>query len=170
MSARAIEADVRIRASEPLSSAPLGRMAIALLALGGLFVSVYLLLFELGVIGTLVCGVGGGCHTVQTSSWAVFLGMPVPVWGVVGYALLFGFALAGLQPRFANSRGLGLALLGLGTAAFAFSAYLTGLEAFVIRAWCRWCLVSAALATLIFACSLAEMPRLRRSSSHARRG
>lgn len=67
MSARAIEADVRIRASEPLSSAPLGRMAIALLALGGLFVSVYLLLFELGVIGTLVCGVGGGCHTDRKS-------------------------------------------------------------------------------------------------------
>src|SRR2546427_4001758 len=31
------------------------------------------------------CGASGGCETVQTSQWAVFLGMPVAFYGVVGY-------------------------------------------------------------------------------------
>ena len=52
----------------------------------------------------------------------------------------------------------------LATIAFAFSAYLTVLEAVVIHAWCRWCLVSAAIATLIFLCSLPEAARLRRET------
>lgn len=140
---------------------PASRMGIAVLALLGVFLSGYLLLYKLGYVGALACGVGG-CETVQTSRWAVFLGVPVPAWGVGGYALLLGLALAGLQPRLQSKRSLSFLLLGFGAAAFGFSAYLTALEAFIIHAWCRWCLVSAALAALIFGLSLAELPRLRR--------
>lgn len=77
MSASRLEAGPVLPA-EHTSAPALNRMITALLALGGLFVAVYLLLFELRVVGTLVCGVGGGCHTVQASQWAVFLGVPVP--------------------------------------------------------------------------------------------
>ncbi|NIR59138.1 MAG: hypothetical protein GWO02_06285, partial [Gammaproteobacteria bacterium] len=51
------------------------------------------------------------------------------------------------------------ALVGLGAGAFGFSAYLTGIEAFVIHAWCRWCVASAVVATLVFVFSLAELRR-----------
>ncbi|NIR59139.1 MAG: hypothetical protein GWO02_06290, partial [Gammaproteobacteria bacterium] len=71
-------------------------MAIALLSLVGVFISVYLLLHELGVVGTLVCG-AGSCETVQASPWAVFLGVPVPAWGVVGYGVLFAASFVGLR-------------------------------------------------------------------------
>lgn len=140
------------------AAAPLPRMAIGLLSLVGLLVASYMLLYKLGLIGALVCGTGS-CGAVQASSWAVFLGVPVPAWGVAGYALIFALALLGLQPRWAGDRRLGGAIFILAAMAFGFSAYLTGIEAFVLRAWCRWCVVSAIVATLIFICSLAELRR-----------
>ena len=141
-------------------SPPRNRMAIALLSLVGFFIAVYMLLYKLGVIGTLACGAGGSCDTVQSSSWAIFLGVPVPAWGVVGYGAIFVASLAGLQTRGRADLWVARSLLGLATGAFVFSAYLAALEAFVIHAWCRWCIVSAVLATLIFLCSLAEIGRL----------
>lgn len=142
------------------------RQAIALLSLVGVFIAAYMLFVKLGWIGTLICGEGGSCDTVQASSWAVFLGVPVPAWGVIGYGLILAVALAGIQPRWIGDRRLGLVLVALTGTAFAFSMYLTALEAFVIRAWCRWCVVSAALATAIFLLSLAELRRGRGASDH----
>lgn len=131
-------------------------MAVALLALPGLFVSLYLLLYSLGVYGTLQCGAGGACEYVQASSWSVFLGIPVPGWGTVWYGAVLGVALAGLRGSGEGSDGSAadrietlLRLLAAG--GFAFTLYLTAIEALVLHAFCRWCLVSAALATAIAA-------------------
>lgn len=138
---------------------PLNRMAIALLSLIGLFIAAYMLFVKLGWIGTLICGVGGSCDTVQASRWAVFLGVPVPAWGVAGYALILAVAVVGVSPRWAGDGRVGRILVALTGVAFAFSMYLTALEAFVIRAWCRWCVVSAIVATLLFILSLVELRR-----------
>ena len=137
------------------------RMAMAVLSLVGLFVALYLALHRVGVIGTLACGLDGGCSTVQTSSYATFVGVPVPFIGVLGYLVLFIVSLraaSGLN----DERRIGIVLLALAALAFGFSVYLTALEAFVIHAWCRWCVVSAIIASLIFAFSLPEAARLRR--------
>jgi len=138
-----------------------GRMGIALLSLIGFFIAGYLLLHRMGLVGPLMCGFGD-CDTVQLSQWSVFLGIPVPAWGVGGYTALFVVSLLGLQPQFMAARWVSAALFGMAAFAFLFSAYLTALEAFVIRAWCQWCVVSAVLATGIFLFSLAELARLRR--------
>lgn len=145
-----------VEASPAGDVASVPRMAIGLLALVGLFIASYMLLFKLGWIGTLACGTGS-CGAVQASSWAVFLGVPVPAWGVAGYAVIFVAALVGIQPRWARDRRVGMVLFGLAAVAFGFSVYLTAIEAFVLRAWCRWCVVSAIVATLIFLASLAEL-------------
>lgn len=137
---------------------PASRMAMGLLALVGLLIASYMLLYKLGMIGSLACGTGS-CGAVQASKWATFLGMPVPAWGVAGYALILILSLVGLQPRWAHDRHFGMVLFGLATVAFTFSAYLTAIEAFVIYAWCRWCVASAIVATLIFICALAEFRR-----------
>ncbi|NIR45309.1 MAG: hypothetical protein GWM93_13890, partial [Gemmatimonadetes bacterium] len=42
---------------------------------------------------------------------------------------------------------------------------LTYLEAAVIEAWCRWCLVSAGIITAIFVTSLLGLREWRRSSA-----
>jgi hypothetical protein len=46
---------------------------MALVALIGVFLSLYLTMFKLGYIGTLACG-SGSCETVQLSKWGGFLG------------------------------------------------------------------------------------------------
>jgi len=123
------------------------RMVAACSSLLGVFVALYLYLWKLGLIGTLACGTGG-CETVQLSSYARFLGVEVPLIGLVGYLALLGLSLLTLQ-RPADRRWLGLLLL-LSGGGVAFTAYLTYLELFVIHAICRWCVGSAILISLVF--------------------
>jgi uncharacterized membrane protein len=148
---------------EVTAAPPANRMAIAVLALIGLLMSVYLTLHKFGYIGTLACGTGS-CDTVQTSPWAVFWGIPVPVLGVVGYLVLLVLAVVGLQPAHADNRKLAFLLFVVADTAVAFTIYLTYLEAFVINAWCRWCIGSAVIVTLIWIFSLPELLKLRRAS------
>jgi uncharacterized membrane protein len=127
------------------------RMAAALLSLAGLFVSLYLYLYKLGYIGALACGTGG-CEKVQFSSYSRFLGVEVPLLGLVGYAGLLGLSLLALQqPGDARWPGLLRLLSGGG---LAFTIYLTYLELFVIHAICRWCVGSAVIILFLFIASL----------------
>jgi uncharacterized membrane protein len=153
----AAETETEELIEEEQPSPPAHRMGIALFALVGLLIAGYLLLYKFKVLSSIACGTGG-CEVVQSSPWAMFLGIPVPAWGVGGYLAMLVLALLGLQPRFVNSRGLATVLFLTATLAFGFSMYLTALEAFRIHAWCRWCVGSAVVATLIFAVSLLELP------------
>ncbi len=134
------------------------RQAIALLALVGLFVALYLWLYKIGVIGTLQCGTGA-CEQVQTSRYADLLGVPVAFYGVVGYAALLAVAVLGLRPALLAERRVTLALAALATVGVAFSLYLTYLELFVIHAICRWCVGSAVIVTAIWVVALSAMRR-----------
>jgi uncharacterized membrane protein len=69
-------------------------------------------------------------------------------------------AVLGIQPRWVRARWVALALFGLSGVGVVFSAWLTYLEAFVIHAWCQWCVISAILITLIF---LLSLPGLRQA-------
>lgn len=124
-------------------------MLAALVALAGMFVALYLTLYKLGYIGTLVCAVGS-CETVQTSKWATFLGFPVGAWGVAYYVAVLGLSLAGLAPALAERRGVSQLLVALTGFGVLFSLWLTYLELFVIHAVCQWCVISAILATVLF--------------------
>jgi uncharacterized membrane protein len=139
-------------------------MLAALVALFGFFVSVYLVLYKAGMIGTLACGTGG-CETVQLSKWATFIGVPVAAWGAGFYALVFVLLFAAIQERWAGSRRLSLALLALTTVGVLFSAWLTYLELYVIHAICRWCVVSAVLAVALFALAAWDWLAMRGESA-----
>jgi uncharacterized membrane protein len=154
-----VSAAPELQEETPASSAT-NRMLITVLALLGLLLAAYLSAYKLGLFGTIVCG-AGGCETVQNSPWAVFLGVPVPFIGFVGYGALFVLSLIGVQPAFVASRRLAAVLLAGATAGFLFTAYLTYLEYAVIHAWCRWCIASGAIATLIFLAALPELRRVR---------
>jgi uncharacterized membrane protein len=135
------------------------RMGIALLSLIGLLIAGYLTMYKFGYLGVIQCTIGG-CETVQTSRFAEFLGQPVALWGMGAYVTLLALSLAGVQPRFARERWVALAIFGVSAVGVVFSAYLTYLEAFVIHAWCQWCVISAVLITLIF---LLSIPGLRQA-------
>ena len=130
-------------------------MIVATLALAGIFVSLYLLLYKLGIIGELSCSVGS-CETVNSSKWAKFLGLPVAAWGVAWYVAMFALAIVSTGEKYAESAGVSAALLLMAGSGFLFSAYLTYLELFVIHAICQWCVISAIIVTAIFAYCVAD--------------
>ena len=132
------------------------RMIVAALALGGIFIAIYLTLYKLGVIGELSCSVGS-CETVNTSRWAVFLGFPVAAWGVFFYLDVFALALIGTLERLEDSPVISWLLVIWTAVGVVFSAWLTYLELAVIHAICIWCVVSAVLVTAIFLLSLADL-------------
>jgi uncharacterized membrane protein len=124
-------------------------MAIALLALVGLFLSLYLTLYRLGYIGHLSCAVGS-CERVQTSRWSMLFGIPVSLWGAGFYLTTLGVAMLATQTPAASSRGIMRLLTAMTGAGVLFSAYLTWLEFFVIHAICLYCIASAVVVTLMF--------------------
>jgi uncharacterized membrane protein len=131
------------------------RMIVAALALAGIFVALYLLLYKLGAIGTLSCSIGS-CETVNSSRWATFLGLPVAAWGLGFYVALFAVAMASTTARYGDSARMPGLLLGMTTLGLLFSAWLTYLELFVIGAICQWCVVSAIIVSLCFLVALAD--------------
>ena len=131
------------------------RMIIAALALGGVGLATYLAMYKLGYIGTLACTVGS-CETVNLSRWATFIGIPVAVWGVGFYVVLFLVALLGTTNRFADASWISHALLGLTAWGVLFSSWLTYLELYVIHAVCMFCVISAILVTVTFFVSVLE--------------
>jgi len=140
-------------------------MASATLALVGLLISLYLWLWKIGALGVLACG-DGACERVQLSPYGQIAGVPVALLGVVGYLAILVVSLAGLQDPFLRRRWPTDVTLVLAGAGVAFSAYLTYLEAAVIHAWCRWCIVSAVIIVAVFGAAVAG--RMRWSSGVGR--
>jgi uncharacterized membrane protein len=137
-------------------------MIVAMLALAGIFVALYLLLYKMGIIGELTCSIGS-CETVNTSKWATFLGLPVAAWGVAWYVATFVLALVSTDARFAGSGVISSVLLGNAAIGWIFSLYLTWLELFRIHAICQWCVISAILVSLIFFVCVADYRESRQT-------
>ncbi|HUK20908.1 MAG TPA: vitamin K epoxide reductase family protein [Gemmatimonadales bacterium] len=134
------------------------RQATALLALTGCFIALYLWLHKIGMIGQLTCGTGS-CEAVQASRYADFGGLPVALYGVIGYAMLFAVSLVGALPANLSRREPDVALAVLASIGFAFTLYLTAIELFVLHEICRWCVASAVIITAIWLLNLAGFRR-----------
>ena len=135
-------------------------MIVAALALAGIFVSLYLTLYKLGIIGELSCSIGS-CETVNTSKWSRFLGLPVAAWGLMFYLDVFAVAVISTFPRFEDERAFSIVLVAEAAIGVLFSAWLTYLELGVIHAICIWCVTSAVIVTLIFLVSVTDLRELR---------
>jgi uncharacterized membrane protein len=48
-------------------------------------------------------------------------------------------------------------VFGMTFIGFLFSGYLTAIEAFVLKEWCQWCVVSAITMTILFGIAFARM-------------
>lgn len=132
-------------------------LVVPFLALIGIFVAGYLAYIE-STGAEAVCGPVGDCNTVNQSEYAVLLGVPVGVLGLVGYAAIIAAWLTARSGRGAASDWAKVVLLGMTLVGTLFSVYLTFLEPFVIGATCAWCLTSAAVMTLLML--LAARPAL----------
>jgi uncharacterized membrane protein len=110
------------------------------LSLTGFGIAAYLTTVYLQDIPPL-CATSGGCVTVQHSQYAHIAGVPLPVLGLVGYALLF--ITASLPGQRARTAGMVFTVV-----AITASLGLTYLELNVIHAVCLWCVGSATCAAL----------------------
>ena len=135
-------------------------MIVAALSLAGIFISLYLTLFKLGVIGELTCSIGS-CETVNTSKWSTFLHLPVAAWGLLFYAEVFLISLVGTMPRFENEPLVSLLLVADAGIGVLFSAWLTYLELAVIHAICIWCVTSAGIVLTLLVVSIADLREIR---------
>jgi uncharacterized membrane protein len=86
----------------------------------------------------LICTAGGGCEAVQESEYATVAGVPVALLGAIAYAVVLALLAWDAPP--ARTAAAGIAL-----AALAFALYLIAVQAFVLEAWCAWCLVNDVL-------------------------
>lgn len=125
-----------------------GRLLSSGLALLGLLVSGYLALFELGVSQQMFCPIGA-CEEVNASPYVYLLGVPVAILGVVAYLLILTLNLVGLLWGGKRKGQITLLLFLSSLLGVVFSAYLTYLELFVLKAICGWCVVSAITMTAI---------------------
>jgi uncharacterized membrane protein len=111
------------------------RLAIAALSVAGIAVAGYLS-WARAAGETVACPVaGGGCETVQQSSYSELAGIPVAYLGVATYVVLLILALWDVD----EAR---MALAAVAIAGTAFALYLLLVMAFVIDAICVWCLAS----------------------------
>lgn len=137
-------------------------VAVMVLAAVGLADSLYLVWVH-ATASALACPIGN-CDLVNASPYARAWGFPVAGIGAAGYLVLLALgAMAWRAEGEERRRWLGLAFAA-SLGGVLYSAYLTYLELFVIRAICFWCVVSAiAIALICFASGVA----LRRTAAGA---
>ncbi len=114
----------------------------AILALIGLGVSLYLWYSKVSK-STIICTPGSDCDLVNASPYSMLLGIPVAAIGAAGYAALLVLALWALFGRDNAPEWLLNARLAMASIGLFFAAYLTGIEVFVLHAYCIWCVIQA---------------------------
>lgn len=134
------------------------KILILSLSLVGLFDSLYLWWVYTSPSRPMVC-IGDGCDAVRMSPFAYPMGIPMPIFGVAMYASLALLSFAEPLFRDQQARIVRMCIAWISGLGFAASLYLTGVEAFVIHAWCLWCVISAIAVTLIFALAVLDLLR-----------
>ncbi len=134
--------------------------AVAIVAVAGLADATYLTVQAL-TGETLSCGGSPDCFRVLGSSYAKLGGIPMAMLGVLAYFTAFTlatFAAFGYSwaPKF-------LALIA--GAMFLMTLWLLYVQAFLLHAYCRYCLFSAAITFLIAGLLIAVPPSQRRSGA-----
>ena len=136
------------------------RPIMAGIATIGAVITAYLTAVKLSQ-GTAVCPIEG-CDIVLSSPYAYVFGLPLSLFGFLGYLSMIVFAVAPLFVNPSEQKSLrstleswtGLFLFAGSTAMMIFSGYLMYVLAVDIKAACIYCIVSALFATSLFVLAL----------------
>ena len=127
---------------------------VAGLALVGLTNAIYLSISHYRVYADIgyesFCAISQAvnCDTVSQSPYSIFLGVPVPVWGVIGFAFIFLFLpFAYGKPSEKKRMWPILFLILLGYS--CYSIILAAISTFIIHSYCIMCLVSFSVTFLM---------------------
>lgn len=117
------------------------------LTIAGIVIAGYLTITHLSG-APIVCSTDHGCDIIRASSYSKLWGIPIAVFGLGMFLFIAGLQLV----RPAYTMTLLTLIMGAGV---AVSAYLTYLEAYVIHAWCSWCVAQAIVIVVMFVTLLA---------------
>jgi len=134
--------------------------AVAIVSLAGLADATYLTVQAL-TGETLSCGGSPDCFRVLGSSYAKVRGIPVALLGALAYFSVFSFATFAAFGHGWVRKFLAL-IVG---AMFTATLWLLYVQAFLLHAYCRYCLFSAAITFLIAGLLIAVPPAESRSAS-----
>ncbi len=116
----------------------------AVISLAGLADATYLTVTHL-TGDDLVCGSPGGCSAVLGSVYASVAGIPTAAFGALAYFVAFSSA---TLAAFGYARARTLLMLVV-MAMFGATLWLLYVQAFILHAFCPFCLLSAALVFLL---------------------
>ncbi len=131
------------------------RLLVLIIALSilGFGVSAYSFAHHASFISGAFCNLNAtfSCDIVNRGPFSTLFGVPVALIGMIGYGFLIAAAAVCLKrPEDLPAKTF---LFFAAAGGLAFSAYLTGIEAFVLEAWCLLCLASQLSIVVIFASS-----------------
>jgi uncharacterized membrane protein len=134
--------------------------AVAIVSVAGLADATYLTVQAL-TGETLSCGGSPDCFRVLGSSYAKLGGIPVALIGALAYFGVFSLA---TFAAFGYARAPKFLALMVGTM-FLATLWLLYVQAFLLHAYCRYCLFSAAITFLMAGLLIAVPPSHERSAS-----
>jgi len=120
---------------------------VAFLGISGLADSVYLSISHYRIYTDIAyesfCAISKSinCDTVSQSPYSIFIGVPVPVWGIIGYTF-FMFLLPFAWNREAQKQRIWPILFFTSLAFSIYSVILAYISTFYIHSYCMMCIVS----------------------------
>jgi uncharacterized membrane protein len=133
--------------------------AAALLSLVGLADAIYLTVEH--IAGRAVqCTITTGCNEVLSSGYATIAGVPLAGLGAFAYFAAFSLAILAI---FGNQTARTL-IFYMVALMFAFTIWLFFVQAFVLHAFCQFCLLSGAVTLLLALIVAADRFFLKRST------
>jgi len=146
--------DITEQPTNAVAKLPLLAAVVALVGLGdAVFLTIHHYTGE-----KVPCSIVEGCEQVLTSAYAEVGGFPLAIFGAAAYFAAFSLA---ILAAFGNR--LMWTLFGVQVSLMLiFTVWLVYLQAFVIEAFCQFCLLSAATTLVLFTIFLvSKFPRLR---------
>lgn len=134
-----------------------------IIALVGLLDSAYLTWLKITHTEAYCIGGIGDCATVNSSRYSEISGFPIALLGLLAYIVIAGILFLETRHRFFKVNGTML-VFGFSLIGTLYSAYLSYLEATVIRAWCPFCLASAIAISMVFILSMVRLARYQPES------
>ena len=124
-------------------------LAIAVLAFIGTIDALYLSMKRNA--GPIPCHITHGCSDVLTSKYSEVAGVPLSWFGLAFYVTIMSLAVFTIFDDSENSPETPVRLIFYLTGAgLIVSALLVGIQAFILKAFCEYCLLSAALVLSMF--------------------
>ncbi|HCF60919.1 MAG TPA: hypothetical protein DFS52_23330 [Myxococcales bacterium] len=99
------------------------------------------------------------CDTVAQSPYSVFLGVPVSVWGILGYLAMSGVAIAAFLLKRRGRDVLAGMMLALTGFSVGMSLVLGGISTFKLKCFCLLCMFTYGINLVLLVLSLLEARR-----------